>query len=158
MFTVLLILIYLACQGVTDLIFISVNECYPCEMLFSYDFHFIIVSLAPGAPAFLDHTHIIPSQSHGPMIEVSWAAPSEPNGVVRNYTVFYNHSEDPQDIHTETFGADVLSYTVDVLGGLTYWFNVRAETIKPGISATLSVEIPEYSKLDSGHYFLEYFK
>ena len=147
MITMLLIFIFLACQRVADLIFISVNGCHSCEMVCSYDFHFIIVSLAPGPPALLNHTHITPSQSHGPMIKISWAAPSEPNGVIRNYTVFYNHSEDPLDFHTETFGADVLSYSVDVLGGVTYWFNVRAETIKPGKNASLSVEIPEYSKL-----------
>ena len=84
--------------------------------------------------------------SHGPRINLTWSAPAEANGIIRNYTVFYNHSEDPQDIHTETFGADVFSYSVDVLGGVTYQFHVRAVTVKPGLSASLTEDIPEYSK------------
>ena len=77
------------------------------------------------------------------MITLSWTAPSQPNGVIRNYTVFYHHSEDPLNTHNETFGPDVFSYTVDVLGGVTYWFNVRAETIKPGENASLIVNISQ---------------
>ena len=80
------------------------------------------------------------------MITLSWTAPSQPNGVIRNYTVFYHHSEDPLNTHNETFGPDVFSYTVDVLGGVTYWFDVRAEIIKPGEKASLIVNISEYSK------------
>ena len=80
------------------------------------------------------------------MITLSWTAPSQPNGVIRNYTVFYHHSEDPLNTHNETFGPDVFSYTVDVLGGVTYWFDVRAEIIKPGENASLIVNISEYRK------------
>ena len=46
----------------------------------------------------------------------------------------------------ETFEKDTLSYSVDVLGGLTYEFSVRAVTIKPGENATLAVDIPEYGR------------
>ena len=60
--------------------------------------------------------------------------------------MFYHHSEDPLNTHNETFGPDVFSYTVDVLGGVTYWFDVRAEIIKPGENASLIVNISEYSK------------
>ena len=83
------------------------------------------------------------------MITLSWTAPSQPNVVIRNYTVFYHHSEDLLNAHNETFGPDVFNYTVDVLGGATYWFNVRAETIKPGENASLIVNIPEYSKCNA---------
>ena len=31
--------------------------------------------------------------------------------------MFYSHNEDPHNIHTETLGGNILSYTVDVLGG-----------------------------------------
>ena len=60
--------------------------------------------------------------------------------------MFYHHSEDPLNTHNETFGPDVFSYTIDVLGGVTYWFDVRAEIIKPGENASLIVNISEYSK------------
>ena len=69
--------------------------------------------------------------------------PAEPNGVIRNYTVFYIHNGNTQK---ETFGKDTLSYAVDVLGGLTYEFHVRAVTIKPGENASLGVDVPEYSE------------
>ena len=57
--------------------------------------------------------------------------------------MFYGHEKDTRK---ETFGKDTLSYSVDVLGGLTYQFYVRAMTIKPGESATLTVDIPEYGR------------
>ena len=63
--------------------------------------------------------------------------------------MFYHHSGDLLNTHNETFGPDVFSYTVDVLGGVTYWFDVRAETIKPGEKASLIVNIPEYSKCNA---------
>ena len=57
--------------------------------------------------------------------------------------MFYGHKK---DIQRETFEKDTLSYSVDVLGGLTYEFSVRAVTIKPGENATLSLNIPEYGR------------
>ena len=57
--------------------------------------------------------------------------------------MFYGHEK---DIRRETFGKDTLSYSVDVLGGLTYEFSVRAVTIKPGENATLTLDIPEYGR------------
>jgi len=62
--------------------------------------------------------------------------------------VFYSHDGNTK---RETFGKDVLSYTVDVLGGLTYKFHVRAVTIKPGENVTSTVNVPEYS--ESSLYF-----
>ncbi|XP_022810231.1 receptor-type tyrosine-protein phosphatase F-like [Stylophora pistillata] len=99
---------------------------------------------APDPPPSFSHTLKIPTESHGPMITLSWTSPSPSDGVIRNYTVFYRDSEDPHNIHNETFGPDVFSYTVDVLGGVTYWFEVRAEIIQPGDKAYLTVAIPEY--------------
>ena len=81
--------------------------------------------------------------SHGPRIKLNWMTPAEPNGVIRNYTVFYSHNGNTQK---ETFGKDTFSYLVDVLGGLTYQFNVRAVTIKPGPNASSTVNVPEYSE------------
>ena len=57
--------------------------------------------------------------------------------------MFYGHKKDTQK---EIVGKDVLSYSVDVLGGLTYEFSVRAVTIKPGENATLTLNIPEYGR------------
>ena len=69
--------------------------------------------------------------------------PAAPNGRIKSYTVFYSHNGIKK---RETFGNDVLSDTVDVLGGLTYQFHVRAVTIKPGENATSTVNVPEYSE------------
>ncbi len=99
--------------------------------------------LAPSAP-FLNHTHIIPSKSHGPRINLTWSEPAEANGIIRKYTVLYSNEG---EVGKETFGSDALSYSVDVLGGVTYQFHVQAVTIKPGPNASLTVTIPEYSKL-----------
>jgi len=88
--------------------------------------------------------------SHGPRIELSWTIPAELNGVIRNYTVFYSHNGNTQK---ETFGKDTLSYAVDVLGGLTYEFHVRAVTIKPGENASLDVDVPEYSEFTISSLF-----
>ena len=60
--------------------------------------------------------------------------------------MFYSHDEDPHNINTETLGGKMLSYTVDVLGGATYQFHVRAATIKPAPNATLSVAINDYGR------------
>lgn len=108
-------------------------------------FNFLLfnsITIAPSAP-LLNHTHITPSTSHGPRINLTWSRPAESNGIIRNYTVFYSHEGDPRK---ETFGSDVLRYTVDVLGGITYQFHVQAVTIKPGANASVTVSIPEYGK------------
>ena len=67
--------------------------------------------------------------------------PAKPNGVVRSYTVFYSYNGNPQ---REISGIDALSFSVDVLGGATYQFHVRAVTIKPGPNVSLTVNVPEY--------------
>ena len=102
----------------------------------------MFVPLAPNAP-FLSYTHIIPSNSHGPRINLTWSRPTEANGIIRNYTVFYSHNGVTKE---KSFGQDVLSYLVDVLGGVTYQFHVQAVTIKPGPNASLTVTIPEYGR------------
>ena len=101
---------------------------------------------APGPPEFLNHTNIAPADAHGPRINLTWTRPQQENGIIRNYTVFFSHSKDPRVVHTETFGADTFSYTVDVLGGVNYEFYVSAVTIKPGINASLTVLTSEYGK------------
>ncbi len=69
--------------------------------------------------------------------------PAETNGIIRNYTVYYIHEGDTKK---ETFGSDVFSHSVGVLGGVTYQFHVQAVTIKPGANASLTVSILECSK------------
>ena len=87
---------------------------------------------------------MIPDKQVGPKIKLTWHKPAEENGIIKSYTVFYSHNEDPHNVHTETLGGNMLSYTVDVLGGATYQFHVRAATIKPGPNATLSVAVNDY--------------
>ena len=55
--------------------------------------------------------------------------------------MFYSYNENSQ---REISGIDALSYLIDVVGGATYQFHVRAVTIKPGPNATLTVNVPEY--------------
>ena len=102
-----------------------------------------LLSPAPDVPATLTHTNIAPDKSYGPRVNLTWSEPIKANGIIRNYTLFYGHNKDTQK---EIFGKDVLSYSVDVLGGLTYEFSVRAVTIKPGENATLTLNIPEYGR------------
>ncbi|KAL9950697.1 hypothetical protein ACROYT_G043237 [Oculina patagonica] len=124
----------------------------------TYQFHVQAVTIKPGPNAsltvtipeytpsapLLSHTNILPSKSHGPRINLTWSKPTEANGIIRNFTVFYSHEGVTQK---ETFGSDTLSYIVDVLGGVTYQFHVRAVTIKPGPNASLTVTIPAYVTL-----------
>ena len=113
----------------------------------------MLVSSAPSAPVSLGYTHITPSSSHGPRINLAWSKPAEPNGIIRSYTVSYNHSRNTQK---EISGIDALSYTVYVLGGIQYQFHVRAVTTKPGPNALLSVDIPEYSRFSFLFWFFTF--
>ena len=106
----------------------------------------MFVLSAPSAPVSFNQTNEAPRGSHGPRINLTWGKPIPENGKIRNYTIFYSHSEDPQHVHTETFGTDTFTYSATVLGGVRYQFHVRAVTIKPGPNTSLSVNIPEYGK------------
>ena len=114
----------------------------------------MFVSSAPSAPVSLGYTHIMPSRSHGPRINLTWREPAEPNGVIRSYTLSYSHSGG--NTQKVISGIDVLSYTVDVLGGIQYQFHVRAVTIKPGADALLTVDIPEYSEFSFLFWFFTF--
>lgn len=102
-----------------------------------------LLSPAPDVPASLSHTNIAPDKSHGPKVNLAWSAPIEANGIIRSYTLFYGHEKDTRK---KTFGKDTVNYSVDVLGGLTYEFHVRAVTVTPGPNVTLTVDIPEYGR------------
>ena len=87
-----------------------------------------------------------PSNSHGPRINLTWSEPAEPNGVIRSYTLFYSHNGGAAR-EISGIDKDALSHTVDVFGGVTYQFSVRAVTIKPGKNVTKTVTTKEYGKL-----------
>ena len=70
------------------------------------------------------------------------------------YNLIYSNNKDPESIHTQTFGPNTFSYSVDVLGGVIYQFYVRAVTIKPGTNTSFTVNIPQYGKRV---FFLFYF-
>ena len=106
----------------------------------------LFVLSAPSPPAFLNHTEIAPSEQHGPRVRLNWSRPDLENGKIRNYTLFYSHSEDKQSVHTNSFGRDTFSYVVDVSGGVNYQFSVRAVTIKPGTNKSIYVNTHEYGK------------
>ena len=114
----------------------------------TFTFHFF-VTLAPSIPSNLSQSEIMPDKQVGPKIKLTWYKPAEENGIIRSYTVFYSHNEDPYNIHTKTLKQNMFSYTVDVLGGAIYQFHVRAATIKPGPNATLSVAVNDYGRCKS---------
>ena len=90
---------------------------------------------------------IPPSELHGPKVNLTWRKPAQENGVVTGYTVFYSHNEDQSNVQSQDTAADTLTYTADVLGGVTYQFLVRAVTIIPGPNtSTTDTIIPEYGK------------
>ncbi|XP_022808474.1 uncharacterized protein LOC111345455 [Stylophora pistillata] len=99
---------------------------------------------APSAPTFLSFVNVPPNNLHGPRATLSWSKPAEPNGVIRSYTLFYSYGG---AVPKENSGLDkdALSHTVDVLGGVTYQFHVRALTIKPGPNGTINVTTKEYA-------------
>jgi len=100
---------------------------------------------APGAPATFIHSVIAPSESHGPRVNLTWSRPQQENGIIRGYNLIYSNNEDQESVHTETFGPNTFSYSVDVLGGLSYQFYVRAVTIKPGTNTSFTVAILQYA-------------
>ncbi|PFX12512.1 Receptor-type tyrosine-protein phosphatase F, partial [Stylophora pistillata] len=99
---------------------------------------------APSEPTSLSFVDVPPSNLHGPRVALSWSKPTEPNGVIKSYTLFYSHGGDAP-IKITGIGKDALSRTVDVLGGVSYQFHVRAVTIKPGPNGTITVPTKEYA-------------
>lgn len=98
---------------------------------------------APSAPMSLSFVDVPPSNLHGPRITLSWRKPAEPNGVIRAYTLFYSHGGvAPREI--SGIDKNALSHTIDVLGGVTYQFHIRAVTFKPGPNETITVTSKEY--------------
>ena len=112
-------------------------------ILFGNFIIFIFFVPAPSIPTSLTYIALEPDISNGPRIKLTWQKPTEPNGVIRSYTVSYNHSGITQK---EISGINALNYTVKVLGGVQYLFSVRAVTIKPGPDVSSIVKVPEYSK------------
>ena len=103
---------------------------------------------APDAPTSLSYTDLSPNKSHGPRITLIWSKPQKPNGVIRSYTLIYSR-DGVASKEISGIEKDTLTHTVDVLGGVTYQFNVRAVTIKPGKNATKTVTAKEYGKFTS---------
>ena len=72
--------------------------------------------------------------------------------------MFYSNNQEPHNVHTKKFGADVFSYTVDVLAGVPYQFHVRAVTIKPGSNATETLTTKEYGRFRAKKCHVNAFK
>ena len=128
-------------KGLHDIVTTCIKNYYVNQIIFYSRLPLYLP--APSAPVYLYYTEIPPNKSHGPKINLIWSKPAEPNGDIRGYTVFYNSTGDSPK---EFSGIDALSYTVDVLGGVTYQFHVSAVTIKPGPNATLNVTTKVYGR------------
>ncbi|XP_022783220.1 protein sidekick-2-like isoform X2 [Stylophora pistillata] len=96
---------------------------------------------APSAPLSFGYEEVAPNKTHGPRMNLTWSKPAEANGIIRSYTIFYANKDGETK---RSIGGDAFSYLVDVLGGVTYHFYIRAVTIKPGQNTSFSVKTKEY--------------
>ena len=131
------------------MLWISCYSIHILPMIF-FIINILIITLsffpAPSAPISLSSVDVPPSKSHGPRRTLIWSEPTKPNGVIRSYTLFYSHNGGaPREI--SGIDKDAFSHTVDVFGGVTYQFSVRAVTIKPGPYETITVTTKAYGKL-----------
>lgn len=80
---------------------------------------------------------------------VTWGEPATKNGIIKRYTLSYSYNSGFEGriiTSQHTTDSGTFSYSFDVLGGVKYLVEVRAETIKPGPSATGAKQVPVYSK------------
>ena len=82
-----------------------------------------------------------------PRMTVNWQQPAEQNGIIRKYKLVLTYTFDGrQTTITNETNNQMLSYSLDVFGGINYSVEIWAETIKPGPTLTGAKQVPEYSK------------
>ena len=87
-----------------------------------------------------------PSEITMPRMTVQWQQPAEQNGIIRKYRLVFTYTiERKQTLASET-NNQTFMYSLDVLGGIQYSFEIWAETVKPGPRLTGTKQVPEYSK------------
>ena len=87
-----------------------------------------------------------PSEITMPRMTVNWQQPAEQNGIIRKYRLVFTYTiERKQTLASET-NNQTFMYSLDVLGGIQYSFEIWAETVKPGPRLTGTQQVPEYSK------------
>ena len=87
-----------------------------------------------------------PSEITMPRMTVNWQQPAEQNGIIRKYRLVFTYTiERKQTLASET-NNQTFMYSLDVLGGIQYSFEIWAETVKPGPRLTGTQRVPEYSK------------
>ena len=87
-----------------------------------------------------------PIASTGPVLRLSWKRPLEVNGILLKYKLEYNNSYTGKRF-TVDIPPGTNTSSLQALGGTTYFFFLRAVTIKEGPAVSLGpVTIPEYSE------------
>ena len=88
-----------------------------------------------------------PSEITMPRMTVQWQQPAEQNGIIRKYRLLFTYTIDGKqnNIRHET-NNQTFMYSLDVLGGIQYSYEIWAETVKRGPSLTGTHQVPEYSK------------
>jgi len=78
---------------------------------------------------------------------VTWRKPLNENGIIAKYTLLYSYTfEGKKTSSGHNTNGQTFSYSFDVLGGIQYTVELRAETIQPGPKATSSKQVPVFSK------------
>jgi hypothetical protein len=95
---------------------------------------------APSAPRYLQATVIPPTENTRPQVKLIWNVPAFPNGILKAYIVSYSHQEAASVVVKTNLAGGSTAVTLPVLGGVVYWFRVKAVTIKEG-NDTLNKEI-----------------
>ena len=88
-----------------------------------------------------------PSEITMPRMTVQWQQPAEQNGIIRKYRLLFTYTIDGKqnNIRHET-NNQTFMYSLDVLSGIQYSYEIWAETVKRGPSLTGTHQVPEYSK------------
>ena len=74
---------------------------------------------------------------------ISWTAPTTPNGVITQYTVYYRYLSNGNLSTVNTKGG-AMHVTVNITGGMEYWFGVSATTVAEGPKAEVMKKLREY--------------
>ena len=87
-----------------------------------------------------------PSEITMPRMTVNWQQPAEQNGIIRKYRLVFTYTIEGKQTLTNETNNQTFMYSLDVLGGIQYSFEIWAVTVKPGPRLTGTQQVPEYSK------------
>ena len=86
---------------------------------------------------------VINSDPDHPRVNISWKAPTSPNGVINRYTVYYRYLPNG-NVSVVNVKAGIMAVTVNIIGGMEYRFEVTATTVAEGAKIMGDNTLPEY--------------